>query len=257
MLERITPIVLTYNEAPNLARCLGQLGWARQVLVVDSFSTDATLEIAAQHPNVRVVQRAFDDFEHQLNHALERCGIESEWVLVLDADYVVTDAVIEELRGLEPPPEVAGYRARFVYCVDGTPLRGSLYPPVTVLLRLGHARYYQDGHAYRVRVEGAVRELDATMQHDDRKPFARWFRSQLGYARQEAHKLLQTPLTALSWPDRVRRVPFASVPLAVGYCLVYRGCALDGRAGLFYAAQRGIAEALISAAQLRALAGGR
>jgi glycosyltransferase involved in cell wall biosynthesis len=254
VLERITPVVLTYNEAPNLARCLERLRWAREVLVVDSFSTDATLDIAARYPNVRVVQRAFDDFEHQLNHALDACGVDSEWVLVLDADYVVTEAVVDELRHLEPPRGVDGYRARFVYCVDGRPLRGSLYPPVTVLLRRGHARYYQDGHAYRVRVEGEVRELSASMQHDDRKPLSRWYRSQLGYARQEARKLLRTPLAQLGWPDRVRRVPFASVPLAVGYCLLYRGCLLDGRAGLFYAAQRGVAESLISLAQLRELA---
>ena len=55
MLERITPLILTYNEAPNIARAIGGLSWAREIVVVDSFSDDETIQIATSFPNVRVV----------------------------------------------------------------------------------------------------------------------------------------------------------------------------------------------------------
>ena len=59
MLDQITPLILTYNEAPNISRTLDSLRWASEVVVVDSFSTDETATIAASHPNVRVIQRAW------------------------------------------------------------------------------------------------------------------------------------------------------------------------------------------------------
>lgn len=247
MLNRITPIVLTYNEEPNLERSLHALRWARRVLVVDSFSTDRTLEIAARFANVHVVQRAFDTFAAQWNSALEGPAAGAEWVLALDADFVVTEAFSAELAALEPEPGVSGYRASFRYLLDGVELRGSLYPPITVLFRRERARYRQDGHAYRLELLGGeVRELTAHLQHDDRKSLARWLRSQERYASEEAHKLAQSSFAELRWPDRVRKVPFAAAPLVLLQCLLLKGGLLDGKAGAKYAAQRTLAELLIT-----------
>jgi glycosyltransferase involved in cell wall biosynthesis len=247
MLSRITPIVLTYNEEPNLERTLRALAWARRVIVVDSFSTDGTLEIAARFPNVALVQREFDDFAGQWNFALGLDLLDTEWVLALDADFFVTDELRAELAELDPPAEVSGYRARFRYVIDGTVLRGALYPPITVLFRRQHARYRQDGHAYRVGLSsGQTHELAQRLWHDDRKPLSRWLRSQERYAAEEAEKLARASFAKLRWPDRVRRVPFAAAPLVLLQCLLLKGGLLDGRAGAKYAGQRAVAELLIS-----------
>jgi glycosyltransferase involved in cell wall biosynthesis len=253
MLERITPVILTYNEAPNIARTLEALRWAREVVIVDSFSTDETAAIAGAFPNVRLVRRRFDAHSAQWNFAVHETGISSPWVLALDADYVLTPELVDELRTLEPPDEVHGYRTAFTYCVFGSPLRASAYPPVVTLYRLGRAHYEQDGHTQRLRIEGAVRDLAGQIRHDDRKPFAVWMRSQLRYSRLEAAKLLATPRRQLSFPDRVRLLVIVAPLVALPYCLFVKGNILNGTAGLCYAMQRTLAEGILSIRLLAAM----
>ena len=158
MLGHITPLILTYNEAPNIGRTLEGLEWARDIVVVDSFSEDETPKIVARFPQARVFQRKFDTHVHQWNFGLKETSITSDWVLALDADYLLTPDLVEELRTLKPELETRGYRARFIYCVNGKPLKGSAYPPVTVLYRRKSAEYIQDGHTQRIKVEGEVRD---------------------------------------------------------------------------------------------------
>ena len=246
MLDQITPVILTYNEAPNIARTFERLHWARDIVVVDSGSTDETLSLVAKIEQARVLYREFDRHENQWNFALNETGIASEWVLALDADYVLTPELVEELKSLNPPAGVAGYRARFIYCGNGRRLRGSAYPPVTVVYRHKGASYRQDGHTQRVVIEGSVLELRSKILHDDRKSFDHWLRSQKLYMKLETQKLFETRWRDLRWPDRIRKLRIIA-PIAMPlYCLFLKGGILDGRAGLYYAFQRALAELLLS-----------
>jgi glycosyltransferase involved in cell wall biosynthesis len=241
----LTALVLTFNEAPNIARTLGKLAWLPSVVVVDSESTDATREIAAGFPNVRVVTRRFTTHAEQWNFGLEQTGIASEWVLALDADFVLSDAIIREIQSLQPEPATAGYWASFEYCIDGRPLRGAAYPPVAVLFRRNGARYQQDGHTQRVQLTGAVGRLNALIAHDDRKPLAHWLAAQSRYMALEAEKLARPGVT-IGLLDRIRKLIVIAPPAMFLYCYVVRGGILDGRAGLFYALQRAVAEGILS-----------
>lgn len=255
MLEQITPVLLTYNEAPNLPRTLAALAWARQIVVVDSFSTDGTVEMLKADARVRLVQRAFDSHASQWNFATGEAGIATPWILALDADYVLSDALVAELAALRPAPEIDAYRARFDYFVRGRRLWGSLYPPVAVLFRRGRGTYVQDGHTQRLQVAGAVGELRAPIAHDDRKPFAHWRVAQRRYCRLEADKLARTPWRELGWPDRVRRLVVVAPAAVALYCLVARGCALQGLAGWQYAFQRAWSETVLAQELLKRLLG--
>lgn len=246
MLDQITPVILTYNEAPNIGRTLERLAWARDIVVVDSFSDDETLAIVDRTPQTRPFQREFDCHENQWNFALKETGVTSEWVLALDADYVLTPELVEELNKLKPGRETAGYRARFVYCVSGRPLRGSAYPPVTVLYRREGASYRQDGHTQRVMVQGDVVELRAPILHDDRKSFDHWLRSQARYMKLEANKLAAAEWRHLGWADRLRKMRIIAPFAILFYCLFVRGAILDGRAGIYYAFQRLLSELILS-----------
>jgi glycosyltransferase involved in cell wall biosynthesis len=246
MLDQITPIILTYNEAPNIRRTLGALGWAQDIVVVDSFSDDATLKIVSEFPQARVLQRHFDSHQNQWNYALKQTGITSEWVLALDADYVLTPQLIEEMKQLQPFLNVTGYEASFVYCVYGRRLRGSAYPPVTVLYRRKNASYQQDGHTQRVIIDGEVRELSSPILHDDRKPLSHWLRSQDRYTQLELQHLHEADVARLSIPDRLRKTGFFFPFVVFFYCLFVKGAILDGRAGSYYAFQRMLAEILLA-----------
>src|SRR6185369_14968762 len=159
MLDQITPLILTYNEAPNIARALAGVSWAKEIVVVDSFSDDDTVPIANSFPNVRVVQRVFDSHRNQWEFGLKETGIETPWVLALDADYIVSDELSAELATLESDESSGGYRAKFIYCINGKKLRSGIYPPVTVLYRRDVASYIQDGHTQRISVRGGIEEL--------------------------------------------------------------------------------------------------
>ena len=242
----VTPLILTFNEAPNIARTLDRLSWAKDIVIVDSMSTDDTRAIASRYPHVRIFERAFTTHAEQWNFGLQQTGIATEWVLALDADFVLSDGAIAEIGALSPQPDVDGYRASFTYCIEGRPLRSAVYPPVTVLFRRARAEYRQDGHTQRVHVGGSVLALSSRILHDDRKPLSHWIASQVKYMRLEADKLATVPSSSLGLVDRVRKWVVIAPPLMFLHCLFVRGGIFDGWAGLYYALQRGTAELILS-----------
>jgi glycosyltransferase involved in cell wall biosynthesis len=250
-LGNITPVILTRDEEPNVERTLGALTWAGEVIVVDSFSVDGTVRLATRFPNVRLVQRKMDELAGQTNHGLEQ--VHTPWVLLLDADYLVSAALVEELRALEPGAKTAAYRAPFVYAIDGRPLRATLYPPRVVLFDRARARAWQDGHAHRMAVDGEIGDLRSSIIHDDRKSFANFVRRQRRYMRQEADKLCAANIGELSWAGRVRKLIVVAPLAVVVHALLVRGLLLDGRAGLWYVWERFVAETLLSWELLRRL----
>lgn len=246
MIDRITPILLTYNEQENIDRTLSKLTWAQDIVVVDSFSTDKTLELLSRHNNIRVYKRTFDSHEKQWNYALKETKIKTEWVLALDADYVLSDAFINELKFLSAEQGIAGYQVGFRYCVWGKPLRGTLYPPVTALYQRKYASYIQDGHTQRVVVDGIVDSVKSKILHDDRKPLSRWFQSQDRYAKLEAQVMKKAVWGELSVADKLRKFVVLAPWITFLYCYLLKGGLLDGMPGLFYAWQRTLAEIMLS-----------
>jgi glycosyltransferase involved in cell wall biosynthesis len=244
MLEEVTPLILTFNESPNIDRTLQHLTWAKRIVVIDSYSTDTTLEILRSYPQVEIFYRDFDTFANQCNYGLEQ--IKTEWILSLDADYIVTDELIAEIDALPKNSLLDGYFARFKYCVFGKPLRRTLLPPREVLFRREKGVYVDDGHAHRLRVNGKSAMLSSYIHHDDRKPLSRWLWAQDRYLIIETKKLLETPDQELSFGDRIRRQKILAPFVILFYCLILNKGILDGWAGWYYAFQRMLAEILLS-----------
>lgn len=241
---RITPLVITYNEKPNIERVLDQLRWAQRVLVVDSGSDDGTLELVRSYPNVEVIVRPFDGFATQCNFGLAH--VRSEWCLSIDSDYVVPSGTAREMMEKIDASDTDGYWTNLRYCIRGVPLRSAILPPRLTLFRTHLGSYEQDGHAHRLHLRGRSATLAGEIFHDDRKPLKRWLNSQATYASQEVVKLTETAWGELSWADRVRKTGVIAPWLVPAVCLFAKGGLRDGWAGLDYAAQRAVAELVLS-----------
>ena len=211
-------------------------------MIVDSGSEDRTVELIREFPNAECYTREFDNFANQCNFGLT--AIDSEWVLSLDADYLVSERLMEEIQ--LSSIDADGFKAAFIYCILGRPLRGTLLPPRTILYRRDRARYENEGHGHRVEIDGKIAPLKEHLYHDDRKPLSRWIQSQERYAEIEAETLLSVSSAQLNGRDKIRKMLIIAPILVPLYCLLAKGLILDGKAGLHYVMQRTYAEILLS-----------
>lgn len=139
---KLTALITSYNEEANILECLESVRFADETLLVDSFSTDRTLEIARAIPNVRILQREYFGSAAQKNWAMEQ--VETPWVLIVDADERVPVGLAEEiLHVLESGPRADTYSLRRANVMVGKVIRHSGWSTdrVVRLIRRGTARY--------------------------------------------------------------------------------------------------------------------
>jgi glycosyltransferase involved in cell wall biosynthesis len=180
-LQKVTPVVLTYNEEQNIRRTLDSLRWAANVVVVDSESTDLTEKIALSYENVRWHVRTFDNHLRQWSYGIRETGIESEYILALDADMQVTTAFLSEVKDRLLAGNYDGGLVPFEYHYYGHRLRGSLCPPQIRIFKRNRVAVRQPDHTQHFSVEGRVYRFKSCLLHDDRKPLERFVSSQLAY----------------------------------------------------------------------------
>ena len=250
----ISVVILTLNEAANLPRCLASVAWSDDVVVLDSGSSDGTVELARAH-GARVMTRAFDSFAGQRNHAMDHAGCRHRWVLHLDADEVVTDALRAEMLAIagvaDAPYPVYRVPSRIIFMGRWLKHAG-MYPAYQV--RFGRAdalRFIDHGHAQReVQPPEQVGTLANPLDHYNfSKGVNDWFARHLRYAEREAGLMLaerERPLRAVAILSRdatIRRRALKRIAgrlplrpwLRFAYAAVLRGGFLDGIAGLRYA----------------------
>src|SRR5687767_9401664 len=106
----ISVVILTKNEEKDLPLCLASLRWSNDIHILDSGSTDRTLEIGAGH-GVKIWHNDFESFGKQRNYALDNIPFRYNWILFLDADEVMTDAFFSAMRQavLHAADDVAGF----------------------------------------------------------------------------------------------------------------------------------------------------
>ncbi len=127
--HRSRSLVPIRNEAANLPRCLSAVAWADEIFVVDSHSTDGSIEIAQAH-GAKVVQFDFNGtWPKKKNWALENLPFRNEWVFILDADEVLPTGAGEEFGlAIANAGEIAGYWINRRFMFMGRWLRHSYYP---------------------------------------------------------------------------------------------------------------------------------
>jgi len=173
--RRLTVIVPTYNEEEMIRDCLQSVLFADEILVVDSFSTDRTLEIAREL-GARLIQREFDYPADQKNWAIPQAA--HEWILLLDADERATPALCEEIEGiLQAEPRADGYWIRRVNYFLGRPIRhcGWGTDRVIRLFRRDVSRYKDRRVHEEIDLPEPLPVLEHRLEHLTFRSFGQYF----------------------------------------------------------------------------------
>jgi glycosyltransferase involved in cell wall biosynthesis len=189
-----TVLVIARNEEANIAQCLESVSWAGEVFVVDSSSTDHTEEIA-KAMGAQVFLHPFEGYAKQRNWALENLPFSHDWILMLDADELIPQALAKEIaqavaRNRQDP---AGYYIKRRFFFLGRWLKhGGLYPTwILRLFRRGRARVENRPLNEHVVLEGNSGHLGQPFDHQDRRPLSHWISKHNSYADLEAEEFLQ------------------------------------------------------------------
>jgi glycosyltransferase involved in cell wall biosynthesis len=257
----VSVLILTLDEEINIGGCLESVSWSDEVVVLDSFSKDRTVAIAAGR-GARVVQRAFDNYSNQRNFGLEEIQYRNPWVLLLDADErVPEDLRAEMLEAVRTAGEgVTAYRMRRKDHLYGRWIRGSSGYPTWFarLVRVGHV-WYERAFNEELHTDGETRPLQGHFYHYPfNKGFSAWIAKHDRYSSMEAELLEQKLAFRWRWRDLFgdagarRRAAKALVyqlparPVAVFFALYFfRGGIFGGRAGLTFSLLRAWYEYMI------------
>ncbi len=258
----ISVMILTLNEELDISSCLDSVRWCDDVVVFDSFSTDATVRIA-KAAGARVFQRRFDNYAAQRNAALTEVDYRYEWVLMVDADERWDRSLFEEMRGAiqKGYEDVCLYHFRRKDFFRGKWLRRSTgYPTWSGrLVRLGRVRVEREINE-EYHADGKVGYLDGHFVHYPfNKGLTFWVERHNRYSSMEAAKLVEQTQERIETSSLFSKDPIArrkslkqlayrlpSRPLTVFlYLYLFRRGFLDGSPGLTYCILRAIYEYMI------------
>jgi glycosyltransferase involved in cell wall biosynthesis len=186
----VSATLLTYNNEDILDRCLDSLRWVDEIVVVDSLSTDRSLEIARRYTD-HVITRPWPGFASQRNFSKEHCS--GEWILWVDSDEVVSPALREEmLRELEEAgPALQGFEVPRCNFYLGRWIRhGGWYPDLSVRLFRSEGHWWggEEPHA-AVQIKGPLKRLRNDLWHFSYASFAEQIRTIDDYAAVSARSL--------------------------------------------------------------------
>jgi glycosyltransferase involved in cell wall biosynthesis len=227
----VAVVMIALNEAHNMEAVLGNLrGWAQEVFLVDSYSTDGTIDIALRH-GVHVVQRAFKDFGDQWNFALRELPVSAPWTMKLDPDERVSDELKREIVAVTAANGADGFICSVRLFFMGRPLPVRLR--LTRVWRTGSTRFSEVEANEHARVEGTIAPLQSDIEHQDSPDLHHWLDKQNKYTTAEAvsayhgkkladePRLLGTALQRRMWLKKhYMKVPFRYAAMFLYHYLV-------------------------------------
>jgi glycosyltransferase involved in cell wall biosynthesis len=255
--------ILTYNEEVDIAACIESAMLSDDIIVVDSCSSDRTLEIANRYP-IRVVEHPFESHGRQRTWMLESILPKHEWVYILEADERMTPELFAECeKACQNPDYIGYYVAERVMFMNRWIRYSTQYPRYQMrLFRHGKVWFTDYGHTEREVCEGATSFLKETYPHYTcSKGLSRWIEKHNRYSTDEAQETLhQLEQGDVNWQDlffgkseveRRRALKDLSLRLPARpllrfiYMYLFLGGCLDGHAGLAWCTLQAFYEYLI------------
>jgi glycosyltransferase involved in cell wall biosynthesis len=238
----VTAYVMARNEEPNISNCLRALKkCGLRAVVLDSGSTDRTRDLALGC-GARVEDYQYRDHLEALRYICQERTAKDQFALVLDADMVISPDLVAEAKALLSKERADVVAAPVAMYWNGQKLdRGSLCPPKAFMFR-GGAHYFEAaGHAEVLLPGARAFVAEHHIIHNDLKPFGAYLASQMRYSNNLVHR---RSMRKLSWRDRLRTTPLMMLAAPL-FSYFFKGGVFSGRAGLGYALDRLIAEAIM------------
>ncbi len=255
--------ILTYNEEIDIAACIESALMSDDLILVDSFSTDRTVEIASNYP-IRIFQHKFETHGKQRNWMLENIETKHEWVYFLEADERMTTELGQECLEAIKNENLVGYYVAERMIFMGKWIRySSQYPRHQMRLFKKDKVHFTDyGHTEREVCHGATGYLKNTYPHYTcSKGLTRWLEKHNRYSSDEAAETLrQLQQGKVNWwdlffgdtevkkrralKDLSLRMPFRPL-VRWFYMYLILGGILDGRAGFAWCTLQAFYEYLI------------
>jgi glycosyltransferase involved in cell wall biosynthesis len=191
----VSVFIMTLNEEATIQRCLNAVHWSDDVVILDSYSHDRTVELARNYQNVRIVQRPFDNYGDQRNYGIHHIAYKNSWLLVVDADEIVEPGLAVEVLALSRDRQHATadvYLVRRKIFLDGIWVRRSISNDFWIerVIRPQAVRYSGLVHE-KVCFNGGYGRLRGALEHH---PFSKgtgdWVARRKKYARLEAQQIL-------------------------------------------------------------------
>ena len=224
-MAKLAVLILTYNEEANIADCIQSAAFADEIVVVDSGSTDKTVELATSLGAHCVYKPMRDGFAAQRNFALTQTNL--EWVLFLDADERITPALAEEIRWTVTAGDRQSYEILRVNVMFGRPLQHGVYQPDWSLRLYPRDAVEWEGVVHeQAKVSVSVRRLRHNMFHYTYTNWERYFFKFNQYTTMMAEQMQRQGKQARFWQDIVLRPYIAFFKMFV----IKKGF-LDGRLG--------------------------
>ena len=185
-MHSLSVIIPTYNEEDYIEDALRSVSFADEIILVDSFSTDRTTDIAKPYIT-KLLQREFDNFSSQKNYALEH--VSGDWVLFLDADERVTHSLEDEIKKTIAHPKHGGYKINFPHFY----MNRFLYHHSDDVLRLVKRRgaHFTGNVHEKLHCDGSVGKLKNHMLHYTYKGLEPYIRKKESYAWYQAEQLYE------------------------------------------------------------------
>ena len=205
----LTVVILTYNESVHIARALlNTIEWALEVVVLDSFSSDDTIDIA-QACGARVVQRKFDNYANQRNFAIKEIDLKTEWILFLDADEYLSEDLKKEINSELVNPTADGYYLKRRFYFDGRWIKWGGYYPIWILRLFKKTNgVFEREINEHVALVGTTAKLKHDFVDDNQKSISFWWHKHIDYAQKEAkalYDLNSSPLNFYFWGSQAQR----------------------------------------------------
>tara|TARA_B100001287_G_scaffold202293_1_gene171623 strand:- start:11931 stop:12797 length:867 start_codon:yes stop_codon:yes gene_type:complete len=184
----LTIVIITLNEAHNLDRFFESIeGWVSNVVVLDSFSSDNTVDICLSK-GAKVFQRKFDNFGSQWNVALTKTNINTSWVMKMDPDEVMTDEVKNNINTAISDSKFDAFNIEARLFFMGKPL-----PKINKVLRIwrnGDCKFSDSLVNEYPIVNGSIGDIKGVYEHHDSPNLNHWLNKQNKYTASEAEVLV-------------------------------------------------------------------